>query len=93
MKIIKVLTEKPSSRKCYMRAIYKNKLYDTEKSENICRFRNHSVYKTKNGTLFMTCRCDAEEKVSCISQTEIRDFIGEHFPDIYIELFGEVEEA
>lgn len=77
-----------------MRAIYKNKLYDTEKSENICNFYGHSVYKSKNGTLFMTYKDDmGKEKISCISQPEIGDFIGEHFPDIYIELFGEVEEA
>lgn len=77
-----------------MRAIYKNKLYDTEKSENICNFHSNSVYKTQNGTLFMTCEDGTgEEKVSCINQPEIRDFIGEHFPDIYIKLFGEVEEA
>lgn len=45
-----------------MRTIYKNKLYDTEKAENICNFYVHSVYKTKNGTLYMTCGYDAEEK-------------------------------
>lgn len=76
-----------------MRTIYKNKLYDTENSENICNFYGHSVYKTKNGTLFMTCGYDEYEKISCTSQAEIRDFIGVHFPDIYIKLFGEVEEA
>lgn len=77
-----------------MRTIYKNKLYDTEKSENICNFHSRSVYKTQNGTLFMTYEGDTgEEKASCINQPEIRDFIGEHFPDIYIVLFGEVEEA
>lgn len=76
-----------------MRTIYKNKLYDTEKSENICNFYGYSVYKTQNGTLFMTCGYDAEEKIYCTSHPEIRDFLGEHFPDIYIELFGEVEEA
>lgn len=76
-----------------MRTIYKNKLYDTEKSENICNLRSYSVYKTQNGTLFMTCGYGDEEKISCINQPEIRDFIGEHFPDIYIKLFGEVEEA
>lgn len=76
-----------------MKTIYKNKLYDTEKSENICNFYDHSVYKTQNGTLFMTCGYDTEEKISCTSHTEIRDFIGIHFPDIYIKMFGEVEEA
>lgn len=74
-----------------MKEIFKNKLYDTEKSENICNYLDHSVWKTNKGTLFMTY--NPEEKVSCISQTDIRDFIGEYFPDIYIKLFGEVEEA
>lgn len=77
-----------------MRAIFNNKLYDTEKSENICNFYGHSVYKTKNGTLFMVYEDDAtEERMLCLSELEIKDFIGKHFPDIYIELFGEVEEA
>lgn len=77
-----------------MKTIYKNKLYDTEKSENICNFRGRSVYKTKNGTLFMIYEnYEMRQKIFSISQPEIRDFIGEHFPDKYIELFGEVEEA
>lgn len=77
-----------------MRAILNNKLYDTEKSENICNFHGHSVYKTKNGTLFMIRENDTtKEKVLYMDEIGIRDFIGEHFPDIYIKLFGEVEEA
>lgn len=74
-----------------MRAIIKNKLYDTENSENICNFTDHSVYKTKNGTLFITC--NSKNIISSTSQPDIRDFIGKCFPDIYIKLFGEVEEA
>lgn len=77
-----------------MRAIFNNKLYDTEKSENICNFHGRSVYKTKNGTLFMVYEdANTKEKVFYMDQIGIRDFIGKHFPDIYIKLFGEVEEA
>lgn len=36
---------------------------------------------------------NTKEKVFYMDQIGIRDFIGKHFPDIYIKLFGEVEEA
>lgn len=79
-----------------MRAILNEKLYDTEKSENVATFERLAVYKTKNGTLFMVNTGIPGvylESMHSIEQDEIKRFIGEHYPDKYIELFGEVEEA
>jgi len=77
-----------------MREILDGKLYDTEKCENLCNFNNHSVYRTKNGKLFMTCYdFGISERMSCTNEEEIKNAVGHFSPDDYIKIWGEVEEA
>ena len=78
-----------------MKAILNGKLYDTNKSVNLCNFFGHSVYKTNNGTLFMTYNDGGAlgEQISNVNYDEIKETIGRYCPDSYILIFGKVEEA
>lgn len=77
-----------------MKSIIGGKLYDTDKSEKLCDFSSHSIYRTNNGTLFMTYSDQkTTEQISNVNQGKIKDLIGQHFPNDYIEIFGKVEEA
>lgn len=78
-----------------MKSILDGKLYDTDKSENLCNFPNHSIYRTKNGALFITYNGDdmPHGRISCTDQEIVKAMIGQYCPDVYIELFGEPEEA
>lgn len=81
-----------------MKAILDGKLYDTEKSEKLCDFDYHTAYRTKNGTLFTVFTHFDEngkrkEIIDNKDQEKIKGAIGLNCPDIYIKIFGEVEEA
>lgn len=78
----------------HAKAIINGKLYDTENADCLCRTDTHSIYKTAKGTLFMTYTGNGmEEQITSVNQENIREAIGELFPDLYIKLFGEPEEA
>lgn len=93
------------------KAIINGKLYDTEKAEFLCPFKDGRVLlKTKNGNYFscvQDIRSVNEEKTDEIVETVtisyynlreetkeyVKWYIGIHELDLYIKLFGEVEEA
>lgn len=77
-----------------MKSIFNGKMYDTDKSENVCNIFNHSVYRTNKEVLFTTCCYEKMgEQISSTNQEEIKSLIGRYCPETYIELFGEVEET
>lgn len=83
-----------------MKFIENGKLYDTEKSEFLCNFRNFGeIWRTENGTLFVISSTgweDQENRQIMIFSTDqeyIKEELGKADAEKYIELFGEVEEA
>lgn len=74
-----------------MKKIANGLLYDTDKAEKIMECDLHSVYKTANGRLFMMH--DVLDQITCTDMDLIKTFIGENNVDLYIELFGTVQEA
>ena len=74
-----------------MKKIVNGLLYDTDKAEKIMEFASRRVYKTANGRLFMTH--DVLDQITCTNMNLIKTFIGENNADLYIKLFGEVQEA
>lgn len=81
-----------------MKAILNGKLYDTERSEKLCVFDYHTLYRTKNGTLFTVFtyfdeKGNRKESIDNTDSEKIKNIIGINCPDIYIKIFGEVEEA
>lgn len=84
-----------------MKAILNNKLYDTEKADFIFRIsipkdifhddtNEFNIYKTKKGNVF------AEQKGEefLISDTMLKTILSRpDCVDIYVKVFGEVEEA
>lgn len=95
----------------HKKVIINGKLYDTEKAEFLCPFKDGRILlKTKNGNYFscvQDIRSANEEKMDEIveaittSYFDLREeteeaakrYIGILEPDLYIKLFGEVEEA
>lgn len=93
------------------KAIINGKLYDTEKAEFLCLFKDGRILlKTKNGDYFscvQDIRSANEEKMDEIVETvtishyDLREeteeavkwHMGIHELDLYIKLFGEVDEA
>lgn len=74
-----------------MKKIVNGLLYDIDKAEKIMECDLHSVYKTANGRLFITH--DVLNQITCTDMDSIKTFIGENNADLYIELFGTVQEA
>ena len=74
-----------------MKKIVHGLLYDTDKSEKIMEADWHSVYQTPNKRLFMTH--DILNTITCVDIDSIKKFIGEHNVDLYLKLFGNVQEA
>lgn len=82
--------------------------YATKHEEKYNRCDDVYLFKTKNGNYFV-CKLRKMETymssdehlkrfmrysdIEAVSIQEIKDTIGRDFPDLYIELFGEVEEA
>lgn len=73
-----------------MRAIINGLLYDTEKAEIVWKSDSFylDLYKTKNNRFFMMFNRNI-----IVDENKIKEFFGIQYPDKYIELFGEVEEA
>ena len=95
----------------HKKAIINGKLYDTEKAEFLCMFKDRRILlKTKSGNYF-SCSQDiksvSEEKMDEIVETvtilhydlreeteeAVKGYTGIHELDLYIRLFGEVDEA
>lgn len=74
-----------------MKKIVNSLLYDTDKAEKIMETDLHSVYQTSNGRLFI--KHDMLNAITCVDIDSIKEFIGEHNVDLYIKLFGNVQEA
>lgn len=95
----------------HKKAIINGKLYDTEKAEFLCPFKDGRILlRTKNGNFFSCVQSAVsvkEEKTDEIVETitishhdlreeieeAVKGYIGIYELDLYIELFGEVEEA
>lgn len=77
-----------------MKVIVCDRLYDTDKSElldqkklmNCC----YELYRTHKGNLFIIDRILGKLIIDC---QEVKYLLGLYFPDKYIELYGEVEDA
>jgi len=94
-----------------MKAIIGEKLYDTEKATEICKFRRGvkgpacwwnpdysftvkhdlTMYRTSKGAYFE--HDTDKDTINFLLETEARAIIKQLFPDLYIELFGTVEEG
>lgn len=93
------------------KAIINGKLYDTEKAEFLCPFKDGRILlKTKKGNYFscvQDIRSVSEEKMDEIVETATishcglreeteeaaKGYVGIHELDLYIKLFGGVEDA
>lgn len=77
--------------------VEETRLFDTEKAKKICDVKNafgykvQEIYITKKGIIFVYSIND--KKLEVADQKKIKQWIGEHKPDKYIEFFGEVEEG
>lgn len=96
---------------CTKRPFINGKLYDTEKAEFLCLFKDGRILlRTKRGNYFscvQDIRSVNKEKMDeiveavTISHYDLREeteeaakrYIGIHELDLYIKLFGEVEDA
>ena len=71
-------------------------LFDTEKATKICDVVNafgytvQTLYLSPGGWIFAE---NNDGKLEVLDQKTAKDYIGENFPDRYMELFGKVEEA
>ena len=79
-----------------MRVIINGKLYDTETAELIYReivtWRySRWYYMTAKRAFF--CYYDKTKEIKVKTEEEIRELLGEHDVDKYIELFGEPDNA
>lgn len=77
-----------------MKAIIYNLLFDTDKSECLGFYRDNNryykLYRTSNDNLFIV---DLVMNDFIVVREEVHRLIGFYFPDQYVELFGEAEEA
>lgn len=77
--------------------VEETRLFDTEKAKKICDVENafgykvQEIYITKKGIIFVYSI--NHKKLEVADQKKIKQWIGEHKPDKYIEFFGEVEEG
>lgn len=77
--------------------VEKTRLFDTEKAKKICDVENtfgykvQEIYITQKGIIFL--HSINSKKLEVADQKKIKQWIGEHEPDKYIEFFGEVEEG
>lgn len=77
--------------------VEETRLFDTEKAKKICDVSNafgykvQEIYITKKGIIFVYSIND--KKLEVADQKKVKQWIGEHEPDKYIEFFGEVEEG
>lgn len=73
-----------------MKSIIDGLLYDTEKAECVGTYPDTcDIYRTKNNRIFI----NTASGEFIVDEKEVKDIIGKYLPNIYIALFGEVEEA
>lgn len=75
-----------------MKKIVNGKLYDTSTSEEIYvdEWSNRHIFKTQKGNYFLLY---GNGEIVPKTEDEIKEYLGEHDVEKYIELFGEVEDA
>lgn len=74
-----------------MKAIIDNKLYDTDKAECLGEVDlGVRLYRTSKGVLFLL---NQYPKEIVIDQQKVKEIVGRVAPDIYVKIYGEVEEA
>lgn len=75
-----------------MRKVINGKLYDTDKSEVIYidQMTKRAVCRTEKGSYFILY---SNNQIVPKTEDEIKEYIGLHDADLYIELFGMIEEA
>ena len=75
-----------------MKKIINNLLYDTDVSELIHNdeINNRRWYKTPNGNYFVFY---GTGEITPKAEDAVRDYLGKHNVEKYIELFGEPKEA
>lgn len=72
-------------------------MFDTDKSKKICDVKNQfnyavqEMYLSPGGIIFV--KNTKPESLEMIDQRQARKYIGENYPETYIEFFGEVKEA
>ncbi len=72
-------------------------LFDTEKSRKICDVKNtfdvivQELYLSPRGILFTKDK--RPEKLKVPDQDTAKKYVGENYPETYMEFFGEVKEA
>ncbi len=76
-------------------------LFDTEKSKEICEVKNvhgfvvEKIYLSPGGIIFskIFSKITNQEKLKVQDQELAKEYIAEHHPETYIEIFGEVKRA
>lgn len=75
----------------------KRLLFDTEKATEVCDVVNafgysvQTIFLSPGGWLFL--RDSNRNTLEVGDQTQVKNYIGEHYPERYVEVFGKVEEA
>lgn len=75
-----------------MKKIVKGKLYDTDTSTMIYmdEMTKRSIWKTEKGAYFQLY---INNEIIPRTEEEVKEYIGLHDAELYIELFGSPEEA
>lgn len=74
-------------------------MFDTEKSRKLFEVKNdfgfavEETYISRKGIIFTKVNTKEDERLKAVDQEMAKEYIGENYPEIYIELFGEVGEA
>lgn len=72
-------------------------MFDTDKSKKICDVKNsfnytvQEMYLSPGGIIFI--KNTKPESLEMTDQRQAMKYIGENYPETYIEFFGEVKEA
>jgi hypothetical protein len=75
----------------------KRLLFDTEKATEVCDVVNafgyavQTIFLSPTGWLFLQNNTKGDLAVA--DQKQVKDYIGENYPERFIEVFGKVEEA
>mgnify|MGYP006960923397 CR=1 FL=1 len=76
-----------------MKQIIDGKLYDTEKADYVVSVETSdhidmNIFKTRNGVYF-----GVSPSKEILNERMLKTYLGRKIPDLYIQLFGEVDEA
>lgn len=78
--------------------IIEGKKYDTEKAEKLAVFKqpfiDYVLYKTKKGNYFLVfIPMAGKHYAMTIKKSEAKEIVEKEKPELYEELFGEIEEG